>query len=180
MKRRDFVWGAGAALGALMTGGPVLAERERDPAGERHLVRLLERGRAWQIDALVVTDGQQALQVEWRGGAPLFLEDRVDLSGLNGALGDVFRPPFRSRWRHAAPIGTVELLPGERVLVARVAEIGRLAGARATLAAGDYSWDLPGILTRGAVPGAGRAVGAARAERNGALLLLLPQMVPQL
>ncbi|MFN4098843.1 MAG: hypothetical protein ACK4GT_03610, partial [Pararhodobacter sp.] len=123
--------------------------------------------------------GAQALGLGWQHGADVFHEQRFDLSGVGGGLGSLFRTPFRVRWQRAAPAGTVELVPGDNLLVARVQDAGRFAGAAATLGVGEYSWGLPGrFAPAGAVP-QGRPAGAVRIGEDGRVLVLLPQMVAQ-
>ncbi len=147
--------------------------------GAYYPVRVNQNGDSTRIDHLVVTDGSVSLSLDWSSGAALYPENRFDLSGLQGVIGDLFRTPFRVRWRRAQPLGHVELNAGRNMLIARVADAGRLAGSQATLGAGQHSWDLPGRFAPGTAPAEGRAVGAARLEADGRLLIDLPQMVAQ-
>jgi len=180
MQRRSFVTGL-AVWGLVSAAGVGAGARPRGliESGERRPVMVNENGRGTLISRLVVSDGVQALGLGWGHGAEMFYEDRVNLSGAGGVLAQVFRTPFRVRWQRASPAGTVELVPGANLLVARVQDAGRFAGAAATLGAGDYSWDLPGRFAPAAAVPQGRAAGAIRIGEDGRVLILLPQMVAQ-
>lgn len=179
MHRRHF-------LTTLAAAGPFLAataaqgqDPERVPFGAYYPVRVLGQGQSTRIDHLTVTDGRQALSLDWRSGAALYDEDRIDLSGIGGGIGALFRTPFRSRWLGAQPLGSVEIDRGRNRLIARVDDASALLGATATVAAGQYSWDLPGRLTPGGEATQGEPAGAVRIEDTGRLLISLPQMVAQ-
>ena len=176
MQRRVFLTSFAAALGA----GSVAQAfgRDRVMQGATYPVIVNRDGVAARIDHLVITDSQQALSLDWNHGAALYDEDRVDLSRVGG-LGSIFRTPFRVRWREGQPAGTVEIVPGRNLLIARVQEVSRFSGLQATLGAGDYSWDLPGRLAQAGVPGTGAPAGAIRLGRDGRVLIALPQMVAQ-
>ena len=180
MHRRHFLTSL-AAAGTIGSAAQAqgLHFDDRLVAGAYYPVRVNQNGDSARIDHVVVTDGSVSLSLDWSSGAPLYLEDRFDLSGLNGVIGDLFRTPFRVRWQQAEPMGHVEINPGRNMLIARVADAGRLAGAQATLGAGSHSWDLPGRFAPGTAPAEGRAAGAARLGVDGRLLIDLPQMVAQ-
>lgn len=184
MQRRSVIaglglWSLGAAVGGTAAAQSLSQGGRRVQPGDRTPVMVNQNGRGQLISGLVVTDGAQTLGLGWQHGADLFEERRFDLSGIGGGLGSLFRTPFRVRWERAAPAGTVELVPEAQLLVARVTGAGRFAGAGATLAAGDYSWDLPGRFAPAGAVGQGRAVGAIRIGEDGRVLVALPQMVAQ-
>lgn len=180
MHRRHFLTSL-AAAGTIGSGAHALGRQfgNRLVAGAYYPVRVNQNGDSARIDHVVVTDGSVSLSIDWSSGAPLFPENRFDLSGLDGVVGDLFRTPFRVRWLRAQPLGHVELNAGRNMLIARVADAGRLTGAQATLGAGPHSWDLPGRFAPGSAPAEGRPAGAARMEADGRLLIDLPQMVAQ-
>ena len=178
MQRRQFL--STLAMAGLAT-APALAQQFgsrgiRNPQGESHPVQINSGGFSVLIQHLVVNGPGGALALDWAHGAPLFYEDRVDLSGAGG-LASVFRTPFRVRWTEARPVGHVTLVAGAGLLVAEV-ETAQ-PGARVTLGAGDWSWDLPGRLTPGGGGAAGVNAGAVRMERDGRLLIHLPQFHAQ-
>lgn len=179
MHRRHFLTSLALTLPALAATGAQADNREGIHAGAYYPVRVLGQGQSTRIDHFIVTDGRQALSIHWRSGAALYDEDRIDLSGVGGGIGALFRTPFRSRWVQAQPLGTVEIDRGRNRLIARVEEVGPLLGAAATVAAGRYSWDLPGRLAPGGAPAGGEPAGALRIEEDGRLLVSLPQMVAQ-
>ncbi|MCB1389487.1 MAG: hypothetical protein KDK12_10180 [Rhodobacteraceae bacterium] len=180
MHRRHFLTSLAAAGVAATTATGARAERgDLLLAGNYYPVRLNENGESTRIDHLVVTDGRVSLSIDWTSGAPLYAENRADLSGLGGGLGDLFRTPFRVRWRRAHPVGSVDINPGRNMLIARVEDASGLQNAAATIGAGDHSWDLPGRFGGRSRPAQGRAAGAARIDDDGRLLIHLPQMVAQ-
>ncbi len=171
MHRRSFITTL-AATG--LTAGAARAEgRDILQQGDPRPVRLQIGGGFVTVQRLVVADSRRAFGIDWTGGAPVFDENRVDLSGLGG----LFRKPFRTRWVEAQPLGEVTL-NGE-TLVARVADSGPYLGAQTTLGAGNLSWDLPGRLAAlSIVPQGGRPAGALRMGDDGRLLIALPQAQP--
>lgn len=180
MHRRHFLTSLAAAstlAGTARASGDAFGNRLQ--VGSYYPVRVNRDGDSTRIDHLVITDGAVSLSLDWTNGAPLYPEDRFDLSGTEGLLGSMFRTPFRARWRRAQPVGHVEINPGRNMLIAHVEDAGRFAGAQATLGAGAHSWDLPGRFAAGTGPAEGRAAGAARVEADGRLLVELPQMVAQ-
>lgn len=181
MNRRVFLTGLGTmALAAL----PLAAWAEPPrgfPAGERLPVHLIGQGGGWLVEHLVLSDGRQALGQSFRHGADIWYEQRFDLSG---ALGGVFRTPFARRWEDAVPLGAVDLVPGARMLVARVPDVAALSGVGGTtLGAGAYSWDLPGRLAAVPLPPAagvaGRAAGQVALGADGRILLRMTGLVAQ-
>lgn len=180
MHRRHFLTSLAAAGPLLAATGARAQDRDRVQFGAYYPVRVIGQGQSTRIDHFVVTDGRVALSIDWRSGAALYDEDRIDLSGIGGGIGDLFRTPFRTRWMQAHPAGTVEMDAGRNMLIARVEDASALAGAAATVAAGQYSWDLPGRLAPGAAPAQGQPAGAVRIEADGRLLVNLPQMVAQI
>lgn len=180
MHRRHFLTTLAAAsslASSARAGGDGLTDRLQ--IGSYYPVRVNRDGDSTRIDHLVVTDGRRSLSLDWTSGAPLYPEDRFDLSGVGGGIGDLFRTPFRVRWQRAQPVGTVDINPGRNMLIARVEDASRLVGGQATLGAGAHSWDLPGHFAPGTAPAEGRSAGAARIESDGRLLINLPQMVAQ-
>lgn len=170
MQRRKFLAGAGAVIASAIAVRPSLADiGDRQSTFGALRVRL-RNGRFQMIDGFSVQDASRALGMRWTHGLPIYNEDRVDLSPLG--LGHLFRTPFRIRWQQAQPLGAVDLV-GSR-LIARVDHAERLADDRATIAAGDYSWDLPlGLAIMPATAGQGHRIGALRIAADGRILVLL-------
>lgn len=180
MHRRHFLTSLALTFPALSATAALGDGPDGIQPGAYYPVRVLGAGQSTRIDHVIVTDGRQALSINWRSGAALYDEDRIDLSGVGGGIGALFRTPFRSRWRQALPLGTVEIDRGRNTLIARVEDAAPLLGAAATVAAGHFSWDLPGRLAPGGAPAAGgEPAGALRIEEDGRLLVSLPQMVAQ-
>lgn len=174
MKRRAFTAGFGALLtGASLAGSTQAGIGEALTQGDHRPVRLrFGLGGFQTINAIDLGDGSRSVGLRWTAGAPVFDERRFDLSGLGGGIGGLFRTPFATRWARAHPIGTVEHLRGR--LIVRVEATGSMAGARVTLGAGDFSWDLPATLTpQAAMQGTGAVVGALRVDGDGRLLVAL-------
>lgn len=178
MQRRQFL--TSLALSGFVAGSAGaqtfgrLGARPRQ--GERAPVQINSGGFSVLVQHLVVNGAGGALRLDWAHGAPLYYEDRVNLSGA-GALATVFRTPFRVRWAEARPVGHVTLIADAGLLVAEAE--GVQPGAQVTLGAGDYAWDLPGRLTPGGGGAAGANAGGVRMERDGRLLINLPQFHAQ-
>lgn len=171
MQRREFT----TRMLALLAGAalPGVASAEASDAlqvGDHRPVSLIRNGRGVLITSVQLTGGAQA-GMTWRGGAAMFDENRLDLSGLT-ALHGILRTPFRVRYARALPVGEVRL-NGAALLVDVQASLLMHLGD-VTIGAGDYSWDLPGRL--GSAAGAsqsGEVIGTARMEPDGRILIWL-------
>lgn len=178
MDRRAFTVGLGAVLASVGVGRTVQAETgvsriDPMPQGTPQALRVrLANGQFQTMTGFQISAGSQVLGVHWTQMIPTFREDRLDLSGAAGVVGSVFRTPFRVRWSRAVPIGQIEMIGS--VLVGRLADVSPYAGARVTVGAQDFSWDLPGGLRSvSPVQGPGQALGDIAVGEDGRLLVLL-------
>ena len=161
MHRRTLLCAAALTPLAL----PARAERGDilQPGDSRPVQVLRSDGRLLTVQAVELG----GVGLRWQGTAPVWAEDRFDLSRLS----PLFRQPFAARWAGARVLGPVAHR-GD-LLTAPVAG-GALAGRRVVVAAGGLAWDLPGVLASGgAAEGGGTLIGEARMGADGAVLIHL-------
>lgn len=171
MQRREFTTRMLAFFAGAALPGAALAEAgDALQAGDHRPVSLIRNGRGVLITSVQLTGGAQAA-MSWRGGAAMFDENRLDLSGLT-ALNGILRTPFRVRYERALPVGEVRL-SGTALLVEVQSSLLMQLGD-VTIGAGDYSWDLPGQLAASAgASQSGEVIGTARMEPDGRILIWL-------
>lgn len=167
MDRRVFMTGIGGA--ALCFATPRVARA--DASGNLQLHAILrvrfddddfQRFDGFQIQSAGGTWGR-----DWSGEIRVFNEDRADL----GTVGGLLRRPFGARWAEARPIGTVYRLGSTLI---GDAGNGGFDGFRATVGAGDVSWDLPRTLQPAQrIQGRGQRAGSMRLGQDDRILISL-------
>lgn len=160
MHRRTLICAAALTPLAL----PARAERGDilQPGDSRPVQVLRSDGRLVAIQAVALG----GVGLRWQGAAPVWAEDRFDLSGVS----TLFRQPFARRWDAGQLLGVVAHQGA--FLTAQVEGPG-LAGRRVVVGAGDVAWDLPGVLAPGGGASGGTILGEARLGRDGAVLIRL-------
>lgn len=107
------------------------------------------------------------LGLRWRGGAPIWNEDRFDLSHVSG----LFRQPFGRRWETGRTLGLVAATSD--ALTADLPGSAALEGRRVVLGVDGVSWDLPGVLSPVGGARGGEIMGEARLGADGVVLIQL-------
>jgi len=175
MQRRAFT----AGIGAVLVGGG-LARRSLADAGDilnQGAMRALRirygDGEFETIDGFEISDRDSGLGSYWNSGARVYYEDRVDLSGAGGGVGELFRTPFRIRWSRARAVADIRL--NGSYLSANTRNADTYMGQRLTVGVGDYSWDIRPQLAPATVDRSnqGRVIGTLRQEDDGHLLVSL-------
>lgn len=160
MHRRTLIFAAAMtplALPALAEKGDIVQPGDNRPVQVR-------RSDGFLVSVQAVALGGMTLR--WHGGAPVWNEDRLDLSGVSA----LFRTPFARRW-HAGRLLGVVAHQGD-ALTAQV-EGPDLAGRRVVVGAGGVAWDLPGVLAPGGGASGGTILGEARLGTDGVVLIQL-------
>ena len=171
MDRRAFTAGLTALVASAGT-----ARADAGIATEQGALRALRlrlsNGGFQTVSGFQIGDTRQSFGVQWSQMLPVYNEDRVDLSGAGAGIGGLFRTPFRVRWARGVPIGTIDLIGSS--LVGNVSNAAIYSGARVTVGAQDYSWDLPAsLMATSPVQGRGLAIGSLRQGDDGRLLVSL-------
>lgn len=161
MKRRSVL---SLALGALALPA-VAGTGVRFENGDTWGVAVLRTDlRLVRVQAVSLGGG---LGLRWRGGAPIWNEERFDLSHVSG----LFRQPFARRWEVGRTLGVVAATSD--ALTAELPGAAGLEGRRVVLGVDGVSWDLPGVLAPVGGPRGGEIMGEARLGADGVVLIQL-------